>query len=114
MSDGHRSRPSVIRQRTLQKVGDAQRRRVLSQIGSIEMFALHANNPEDVAPLTIGRLSAFPIPAQLLQQDIFGRMYVERLARTYCNRLAAVQLLLVERRAAQRRRCVPSVASHDE
>jgi hypothetical protein len=36
------------------------------------------------------------IPTQFLQQNIFGRMHVERLARAYCDRLSAFQLLLVK------------------
>lgn len=100
MRVGDRSRPSLA-ERTRQEVGDAKRRRILSQIASIEMIALDANDAEDIPPLAIGRLPTFPIPTQFLQQNIFRRMHVKRLARAYFDRLPAFQLLLVEWRAAR-------------
>ena len=50
------------------------------EIGPVETSPLDAYDRQSVAPLPVGYLAALAIPTELLQQDVFGRMHVERPA----------------------------------
>ena len=88
-------------ERTREEVGHTEHRRIDAQIVAIQPLRLDSDDAEDVAPLTLGRLSTPPIPTQLLQQNVLRRMYVESTARGDLDCPPPTQLLLVERRAAR-------------
>jgi hypothetical protein len=66
------------------------------EIGPVETSPLDAYDRQSVAPLPVGYLAALAIPTELLQQDVFGRMHVERPATAEIDRLAPRQLLSIE------------------
>src|SRR5207245_7835204 len=75
----------IWKQRALQKVVYAEHRRIDGQIVSIQPRALRAHDAGNVPPLTVGYLASFAIPAQLLQQDVFGRRSEERRVGKECR-----------------------------
>ena len=90
-----------LAKRATEEIGHAKRRRVGQKVLPIEPGALYSNDAEDIPPLPVGRFSACPIPAKLLQQDVFGWVYGDRPARTDDDRHAPAQLLVVQRRASR-------------
>ena len=70
------------------------------EVVAIEARALHAHDADDIAPLTIGCFAAETEPAQLLQQDVLGRMDEEGDRGRNGDGLTALQLLCVQGRSA--------------
>jgi hypothetical protein len=87
-------------ERTCECVGNIERGCVDSEVVAIEVLRLHADDAENIAPLTIGVLATLAIPMQLLQQNVLRRVDVKNPSVGELDSLASPQLLLVERRAA--------------
>jgi hypothetical protein len=87
-------------ERTREQVGYTQGGRVDTQVAAIQALRLDSDDAEDVPPLTFGCLTALAIPTQLLQEDVFRRVYVEDAPWPDLDRPTPAQLLIVERRTA--------------
>lgn len=61
----------------MQQIADAESLGAAIQIGAIEPFPLHADDPKDVPPLAIGHFSSASIPPQLLEQDVLRAVHIE-------------------------------------
>lgn len=66
-------------------------------VRSIERGAQDANDSEHVAPLPVGRVTTQPKPLELLEQNVFWRMYVNHPA-AQIHRTTPLQLPRIERR----------------
>jgi hypothetical protein len=82
-----------------QQVGHTEHWSIGGEVLLVEPRSLHAHDRQDVAPLTVGGFSALAIPAELLQQDVFRRMHVNRAA-AHRDRLTTRQLLRIQGRVA--------------
>ena len=89
-----------LAERTVEQVGDAENRSAVTQVFSVQPRALNADDRRDVAPLSVGHRAPQAIPAQLLEEDVLGRVYVQAPPVAEIDRHPAGQLASIEGRAA--------------
>jgi len=85
-----------FRQCALEEVRDGQDAGSFAQVVPLKPPALDADNGRDIAPLPVRDLASEAIPAELLEQDVFGRMHVQATAFTQVDGQATGDLAPVE------------------
>jgi AhpD family alkylhydroperoxidase len=88
--------------RPTEQVSQAEALGAVSQIDSVQRVTLDQQDAQYIAPLAIRYLVPGAEPAQLLKQDVLGRVGVEKAVGVgrHLNPLPPIHRLLVERRPA--------------
>lgn len=73
--------------------------RLRLEVVAIQSSPLHSNDSQYIAPLPVRRPSADLKPAQLLRQDVFGRVHVDTPA-VDLDLTPSLQLQAIDRRSA--------------